>query len=241
MTGQKPDADPTEPSQDPSPEDAAAPADPGVPADLHGATDDADQGPERATDEDEADVGADATAWTTTPVAPDPEATAAALAALAARPEVMLEPAETSGGLPPGASDEELPAEGTPVLLVGGILVGAFVVALAVVLLLFRPFDSGPGTASPTPSPTATASPTAGPTEVGTVETPEFTDMTLEDAEQTARELGLVLRVDTQETDEFEPGTVLSQDPPAGSVIGVGTTVDLVVASPVQPVAVPEI
>src|SRR3972149_6225391 len=138
MTGQKPDADPTEPSQDPSPEDAAAPADPGVPAELQRADRDdnhrrrdgrAAGETEGATDEAEADVGADAAAWSTTPVAPDPEATAAALAALAAQPEVMLEPARTSGGRAPGASDEEPPAEGSPVLPVGGILVGAFILA----------------------------------------------------------------------------------------------------------------
>ena len=54
----------------------------------------------RTTVPDAAPTGAAGPAWTTTPVAPDPEATEAALAALAARPEVTLEPPE---GPPPPA------------------------------------------------------------------------------------------------------------------------------------------
>ena len=97
------------------------------------------------------------------PVAPDPEATEAALAALAARPEVTLEPPE--GPPPPASSGAEPPDEGTPVLLVGGILVGAFIVALAIVILLFRPFDSGVNPdVTISPSPIASVMPSESPT-----------------------------------------------------------------------------
>ena len=103
-----PDEDPSEAVAEPG-EDAAEPAeDPGEPGTEAEDAGDA-EAPESPTPrplswttaDEEADeaglaVGAGvgmaaatgAAAWTTTPVAPDPEATEAALAALAARPEV---------------------------------------------------------------------------------------------------------------------------------------------------------
>ncbi|MEX1295289.1 MAG: PASTA domain-containing protein, partial [Candidatus Limnocylindrales bacterium] len=160
------------------------------------------------TEAEAADAAAAGAAWTTTPVAPDPDATEAALAALAAKPEVTLEPPETPPPPPPG--DEE--DEGTPVLLVGGILVGAFIVALAIVLILFRPFDSlTDPDASLSPSPVATEQPSESPSAIATVGTPDFVAMRLEDAEATATDYGLVVRVNPVETDEAEPGIVLDQ------------------------------
>ncbi len=189
---------------------------------------------------DAAVAGAAGPAWTTTPVAPDPEATEAALAALAARPEVTLEPPEGPPPLPLAAAPEP-PEEGTPVLLVGGILVGAFIVALALVILLFRPFDSGSPEVTPSPSPVATEVPSASPSAEAIIDVPNFQGLSLEDAELTADDYGLVLRVTSVESDEDEPGTVLSQDPPPGEAMPVGSTIDLEVAAAPGSVAVPDV
>ncbi len=177
-------------------------------------------------------------AWTTTPVAPDPEATEAALAALAAKPEVTLEPPET----PPMGPGDEPPEEGTPVLLVGGILVGAFIVALAVVLILFRPFDNPSELdGSLSPSPLATSVPSASLSVVAVVDTPNFRGLTLEEAEAKATDYGLVVRVTPVETDESDAGTVLDQDPAPGESVDEGSTIDLAVAQAVPTNAVPDV
>ncbi len=182
-----------------------------------------------------------AAAWTTVPVAPDPEATEAALAALAARPEVTLEPPEPPVALAAG-SGAEPPDQGTPVLLVGGILIGAFIAALAIVILLFRPFDSGTSPdASFSPSPVVTASPSASPSDLAIVDTPNFRGLSLEAAQAQADANGLVLRVSMVETDSEDPGTVLGQDPPAGEPVAKGTTVTLSVAAEPSTVAVPDL
>ena len=181
-----------------------------------------------------------APAWTTTPVAPDPEATEAALAALAARPEVTLEPAE--GPLPQSAGmDEEPPDEGTPVLLVGGILVGAFIVALAIVILLFRPFDSGSPDVTLSPSPVVTEAPSASPSAQAIIDTPNFQGLSLEEAELTADDYGLVVRVVSVVNDDVAPGTVLGQQPAPGEAVPVGSTIELSVAVASPAVAVPDI
>ncbi len=179
-------------------------------------------------------------AWTTTPVAPDPEATEAALAALAARPEVTIEPPD-GPPLPPPGMDGEPPDEGTPVLLVGGILVGAFIVALAIVILLFRPFDSGSPDVTLSPSPVVTEVPSATPSAEAVVDTPNFQGLSLEEAELTADDYGLVVRVVSVENDDVEPGTVLGQQPPPGQAVPVGSTIELSVAVATPTVAVPDI
>ena len=190
------------------------------------------------TEAEAADAAAAGAAWTTTPVAPDPEATEAALAALAAKPEVTLEAPDA----PPPPPGDEPPDEGTPVLLVGGILVGAFIVALAIVLILFRPFDNlNDVDASLSPSPVVTEVPSESPSAIASVDTPDFSGMTLEDAEVTATDYGLVVRVNPVETDEEEAGTVLDQDPAAGELVEEGSTIDLAVARPVPTNSVPDV
>ncbi len=189
------------------------------------------------TEAEAADAAAAGAAWTTTPVAPDPEATEAALAALAAKPEVTLEPPETPP-IPPGEEPED---EGTPVLLVGGILVGAFIVALAIVLILFRPFDNlSDVDASLSPSPAATEEASESP-GITIVDTPSFVSLTLEQAEATAGDYGLVIRVETVNTDDAEPGTVLSQEPEPGEPVEEGSTIDLSVAQAVPTGSVPDV
>jgi len=191
------------------------------------------------TEAEAADAAAAGAAWTTTPVAPDPEATEAALAALAAKPEVTLEPPEAPPVPPPGVGSEP-PDEGTPVLLVGGILVGAFIAALAIVLILFRPFDT---VVEPTlsPSPVVTEAPSASPSAIPVVDTPNFQGLSLEDAEAKADDYGLVVRADPVETDDEEPGTILDQDPAPGESVDAGSTVELSFAVPVPTVAVPDL
>ena len=86
-------------------------------------------------------------------------------------------------------------------LLVGGILVGAFIVALAIVLILFRPFDNlNDVDASLSPSPVVTEEPSESPA-TAFVDAPDFVAMPLEEAEATATDYGLVVRVNPVETD----------------------------------------
>ena len=266
MTDQKPDpADPT-----PSTDDSRTPAQPeetestveqpqdvqGAPGDdeaedaslgdevpaepeagSSAAEQDASAGMVAETEAEAADAAAAGAAWTTTPVAPDPEATEAALAALAAKPEVTLEPPAP----PPGAAGEP-PEEGTPVLLVGGILVGAFIVALAIVLILFRPFDSPTDVdVSLSPSPVVTEIPSASPSAIPTVDTPNFQGLTLSDAEATAEDYGLVVRVNQVETAQFDPDTVIGQDPAPGEAVDAGSTIELSVAAPIPTNPVPDV
>ena len=218
-------------------------------------------GPEVA---DTVDQAYETPSWATTPVQPDPAATAAALAALSAPPDVYDQglsagdvPAEelpydeAAYGQPP--SDDLPPAweepadDRNPVLLVGGILIGALIVALGMIFLLFRPFDSGTPIASPSLSPSPIVSPSPSPSvepteeAFGTVGTPDFQGLSLDDAQTEADDAGLILQIEDVETDEVEPDTVLDQDPAPGIVLEVGSTVRLSVAVAVETVAVPDL
>jgi eukaryotic-like serine/threonine-protein kinase len=71
------------------------------------------------------------------------------------------------------------------------------------------------------------------------VAVPNVTGSTREEAEQALRAAELEPAVSEREDAEAEPGTVLEQDPPAGTQIAKGGTVELVVATAPAEVPVP--
>jgi beta-lactam-binding protein with PASTA domain len=74
------------------------------------------------------------------------------------------------------------------------------------------------------------------------VTVPDVTGMTLENAELALADAGLeVGRVTEEATEDAEANTVLSQTPPANEVVAEGSRVDLVVASAVEGVEVPDV
>lgn len=77
-----------------------------------------------------------------------------------------------------------------------------------------------------------------GPKEV---ELPDVTGQPEDAARSTLDELGLRVKVTEQESADREPGTVLAQDPAAGSTARVGDTITLTVAAEPKNVAVPEL
>ena len=64
----------------------------------------------------------------------------------------------------------------------------------------------------------------------GPVEVPDLVDLTQEEAEEALDDVGLVGAPTTEETDEAEPGIVISQDISAGEEVEGGTTVGFTVA-----------
>ena len=74
------------------------------------------------------------------------------------------------------------------------------------------------------------------------VTVPDVTGMTLENAELALADAGLeVGRITEEATDDVEANTVLSQTPVADEVVAEGSRVDLVVASAVEGVEVPDV
>ncbi len=109
-------------------------------------------------------------------------------------------------------------------------------------LILFRPFDSiSEVDASLSPSPVVTEVPSASPSAIASVDTPNFQGRSLDDAEAIAADYGLVVRVTPVETDEFEPDTVIDQEPAPGEAVEAGSTIDLSVAQAVPTTPVPDL
>ena len=73
------------------------------------------------------------------------------------------------------------------------------------------------------------------------VAVPDLVGATREDAERQLRDAGLEAAFTERESADEDPGTVLEQDPPAGTEIGKGRTVDLVVAKAPAEVEVPDV
>jgi serine/threonine-protein kinase len=114
---------------------------------------------------------------------------------------------------------------------------GLFVVVLAGVLV-FLIITWGTGGAAPSPTPGPTPTPRAlDPTPFGA---PAFVGLVLGEAEEIADDRGIRLEVRYEESDE-EPGTVLGQDPRAGTRVREGDTVELTVAAASDTVRVPEL
>ncbi|GAB3866482.1 hypothetical protein GCM10028801_38790 [Nocardioides maradonensis] len=107
-----------------------------------------------------------------------------------------------------------------------------------VLLLVVAGNSSGPDSATvahevPSSAPTTsdTPPPTASPT-VERVATPRVRGVSQADARQALRQAGLVVGDVVRQPSARPAGTVLSQRPAAGASLDPGTTVDLVVASP---------
>ena len=136
---------------------------------------------------------------------------------------------------PPVAEDEPPEDEGSgPWAWVAGIL-GLLILAI-VGFLVFQMLTGGRGEeASPSPSVAPSAS-------VEQVAVPALTDLAFTDAETAAESLGLtVVRTGTEERDDVEPDTVLSQDPAEGTLVPAGTEIGVVVARGRTAVPVPDI
>jgi beta-lactam-binding protein with PASTA domain len=99
---------------------------------------------------------------------------------------------------------------------------------------LVTAFDSPPPKAGATPTPRPSPTPE-------TVRTPDFVGLTRIDAQATADEHGLRLRVMFEETDSAPQGTVIAQDPRAGRPVAIGGRVTITVASQPAQVSVPDV
>jgi hypothetical protein len=111
-----------------------------------------------------------------------------------------------------------------PWLFVGlGLLV---LVAIAVTVLLTRGDDEGAAPASPTPS-------------ISLVDVPDVEGMPRAEAVGILRDVGLAIEVVTGEDGTAPPGTVLRQEPAAGTELEPGEVVRLTVATAPTPVRTP--
>jgi hypothetical protein len=94
---------------------------------------------------------------------------------------------------------------------------------------------SEPGPTPPRPAtvaPRTTAAPTtAPPTPEQEVEVPRLVGESLEDAQARLDERGLTYRVEFEQTDSFQPGTVIRTRPRGGSDVEPGSQVTIVVAA----------
>jgi len=74
------------------------------------------------------------------------------------------------------------------------------------------------------------------------IEVPGIVGMTQEDAEAALAGAGLTAgRISEEATEAAEPGTVVSQDPEAGTLVGEGERVDFIVARALEGVVVPDV
>src|SRR5690606_17659838 len=75
----------------------------------------------------------------------------------------------------------------------------------------------------------------------GKVAVPQVTGLTEDAAKDSLEKLGLEANVTEQEAPDQEPGTVTSQNPPAGGQVDIGSEVTIFVATERGPVSVPNV
>ncbi|MBO9532434.1 MAG: Stk1 family PASTA domain-containing Ser/Thr kinase [Solirubrobacteraceae bacterium] len=97
---------------------------------------------------------------------------------------------------------------------------------------------SPPGGSIASRATVVTVTVSSGPKEV---DVPDVTGQPEDAARSTLDELGLRVQVSEQESDDKEPGTVLSQDPAGGGKARVGDTVKITVATEPSKVSVPDV
>ncbi len=117
--------------------------------------------------------------------------------------------------------DDEPPAGTSPIVWLAGLI--AIGLLAAVAFLVFQVL-SGPST----------------PTEPTEVEVPQFVGTLLADATREAEGLGLVLEPTNVPSDQ-PVGTIITQDPPEGTVVEIGDIVRLTVAQGLETVPTPNL
>ncbi len=135
---------------------------------------------------------------------------------------------------PPGTSydgpDDEDDGGGGPWAWIAG-LIGLIILAI-VGFLVFQMITGG---SSPSSSPSESPS-------AAMITTPGFIDLTLEDAQQQAVDLGLNLVIaGTEERSDIDPDVILTQDPPQGTPVAEGSDISVTVSRGKVAVAVPDI
>jgi hypothetical protein len=145
------------------------------------------------------------------------------------RPPVQWQPPGPQAGPPSGAPKAKKPA---------WLFVGLGVLALLVLGAIASALDGSGGddpavTTRPTEAVSAspTVSPTAAPPETLLFALPNLVGSSRAAAEDRIADLDLRSEVKTREVKDEDEGTVLEQDPPAGSQVEDGDTVELVVAT----------
>ncbi|MBP1705849.1 MAG: serine/threonine protein kinase with sensor(s), partial [Chloroflexi bacterium] len=134
----------------------------------------------------------------------------------------------TAGAVPPAyppAEEAEEPGGTSPWVWVAGLLGIGILVAAG--FFLFN-FLSGGGGPEPTPAP-------------ATVTLPSFIDQTFDNAEATADQLGITLEATSVKNNEKPEGTIVGQDPPAGTTVPQGTVVTVQVVTGMDIVEVPSL
>ncbi len=144
-------------------------------------------------------------------------------------------PVSTRGAPPPPPTQDPAEDEGRsgPWAWVAGLLgIGILVI---VGFLIFRMLTGGGGGEEPSASPSASPS-------GGTVELPNFVDMTVTDAQAAADQAGVILVIaGTEERADVEPDIILTQDPAAGEPVAEGSEVAVTVSRGKVAVAVPDL
>lgn len=128
-----------------------------------------------------------------------------------------------------GAGVASGPSATKVLLVVGGVLAFVVVMVLAALVLGAGLFLGGSSQTGPAPDPvmaTATQLP-----QPATVAVPDVTGMDVTQARTVLEAVGLVYGTEQSVTSDVEKGRVVRQDPAAGTFVGAGSTVSLVVSA----------
>ncbi len=143
-------------------------------------------------------------------------------------PATPAPPQEQTPSTPEAQSETDAQ---TPDRLLWALMIVAALAVLGLIPLWLHVYRSYTQTVTPQPTGIATVTPTPTPTGEQ-VPVPNFVGLSASEARQLAERynLGLVV-TDERETEEFLPGTVLSQSPESGSQVTTEATIEVVVAA----------
>jgi serine/threonine protein kinase len=122
-------------------------------------------------------------------------------------------------------------------LTIGGFIIGAIIIVILIFVLgnMFGIFSTNKNSSS-----SASTASTSSSAAADTVEVPDFTGMTVDEATAEANKLGIgVRKKSTESSDTYDEGEIIAQDPAAGTSVEKATTIYLTVSSGKATVTVP--
>ncbi|MGI6117960.1 MAG: Stk1 family PASTA domain-containing Ser/Thr kinase [Bilifractor sp.] len=124
-------------------------------------------------------------------------------------------------------------------LTIGGFIIGAIIIIILIFVIgnMFGIFNTNTNDSGST---AGTSSVSSSSEDQGTVEVPDFTGMTVDEATEEANKLKIgIKRKGTESSSTYPEGQIISQDPEAGKTVEESTTVYVIVSTGVETVNVP--
>lgn len=137
--------------------------------------------------------------------------------------------------------DSDINSKLEKAMTIGGFIIGALIICILIYFIAQAAGIIKFGSSKDDTTPTPTATPTEAVAE-DTVDVPNIVGMTPETAQETANQFNLgITKTGEEASDEYPEGSIIRQEPEAGTAVDKNTTINYVVSTGSNQVTIPDV